>query len=165
VIYHVKTRFLLDKLSKLYEDCSTSDTTLAIVYSKMAILEVCGWLEESFDEIAHNCVRRRLRTLESRKFLFEKIKSTHGFQYDLNIRPLISHAIGVVRLLQIEREIEDSGSLTVLKTTCSNLNIHRRDAAHRTLAGRQQQYPAPSVAIREFETCLPIVLQMWSLVR
>jgi hypothetical protein len=128
-------------------------------------MEVCGWLEEAFDEIAHNCVRKRLRTLERRKFLQEKISATHGFEYNTKARPLISHAIGVVRLLEIEKELEEAASLTILKTTCSNLNKLRQDAAHKTLAGRAQTYPAPSVAIRHFETCLPIVQQMWGLVR
>ncbi len=165
MIRYAKTRSLLIKFDGLYHKCSTSDTTLAIAYSKMAIMEVCGWLEESFDEVAHNCVRSRLRTLDRRKFLQEKIKATHGFEYMTKARPLISHAIGVVRLLEIERELELDASLTVLKTTCSNLNSHRKDAAHSTLAGRAQPYPAPSVAIRQFETCLPIVLRMWALVR
>lgn len=165
MIRFAKTRDFLLKLDQLYHSCASSDATLAIGYSKMAIMEVCGWLEETFDEIAHNCVRSRLRTLDRRKFLEEKIAATHGFEYKTKARPLISHAIGVVRLLEIEKELEHTASLTILKSSCSNLNKLRQDAAHRTLAGRAQAYPSPSVAIKHFETCLPITQQMWSLVR
>lgn len=165
MIRHAKTRKLLSKLDRNYKKSQTGDPILSIVYSKAAILEVCGWLEEAFDEVAHNCVRERLRTLERRKFLDEKIKATHGFEYKTKARPLISHAIGVVRLLEIEKDLERDASLTVLKTICSNLNKLRQDAAHTTLSGRKMTYPAPSVAIQEFEKCLPIVKRLWELVR
>lgn len=165
MIRYAKTRQLLHKLDRRYTKSQTRDPTLSIVYSKAAILEVCGWLEETFDEIAHNCVRQRLRTLERRKFLDDKIKATHGFEYKTKARPLIAHAIGVVRLLEIEKELESSASLIVLTTACSNLNKLRQDAAHTTLSGRKMTYPAPSVAIQEFEKCLPITKQLWELVR
>lgn len=165
MISYAKTRLLLTKLDRRYQDCSLSEPTLAIAYSKIAVLEVCGWLEESFDEIAHNCVRSRLRTLERRKFLEDKIKSTYGFEYNSKARPLISHAIGVVRLLEVEKQLEVNGSLTILKSACANLNKLRQDAAHRTLAGRIQIYPAPSVAAQQFNICLPIITKMWALVR
>lgn len=165
MIRYAQTRQLLKKLDRRYIKSQSADPTLSIIYSKAAILEVCGWLEEAFDEIAHNCVRERLRTLERRKFLEEKIKSTHGFEYKSKARPLISHAIGVVRLLEIEKYLERSASLTVLKTSCANLNKLRQDAAHTSLSGRKMTYPAPSVAIQEFDKCLPIVKLLWTLVR
>ncbi len=165
MIRYARTRKLLQKLDSCFNDSQASDPTLSIVYSKAAILEVCGWLEEAFDEIAHNCVRKRLRTLERRKFLNDKIKATYGFEYNTKARPLITHAIGVVKLLEIEKNLENDASLTVLKTTCSNLNKLRQDAAHTTIYGRKMTYPAPSVAIQEFEKCLPIVNRLWVLVR
>lgn len=165
MIRYAKTRELLRKLEARYLECSASDPTLAIAYSKMAMMELCGWLEEAFDEIAHNCVRQRLRTLDRRKFLQEKIAATYGFEYKTKARPLISHAIGVVRLLEIEKILEQDASLTILKTTCANLNKIRQDAAHSTLAGRSMPYPAPSVSISNFEKCLPIILKLWQLVR
>ena len=51
-----------------------SDQEIPILYAKMAILEYCGWLELSFDEIARNCVRRKLRTIAARKILEDKIR-------------------------------------------------------------------------------------------
>lgn len=165
MIRFLPTRRLLKRLDQLYNDCDGTDATLPIAYSKLATLEVCGWLEESFDEIAHNCVRNKLRTLDKRKLLAEKISTTHGFDYGGQARPLIAHAIGVVSLLRVEREIERDGSLTRLKGSIGNLKILRRDAAHTSLAGATKTYPAPSTTKQTFEECLPIIQSFWSLVR
>ena len=159
------TRRLLQKLDKLFQAYTGSDSTILIAYSKMANLEVCGWLEESFDEIAHNCVRARLPRLEQRKLLNLKIEQTYGFDYRTNARPLLSHALGVVRLLEIEKQMEQDGSLTLLRSTIGNLKPIRRDAAHTSIAGTTETYPAPSVALQRFETCLPLVQKLWGLVR
>jgi hypothetical protein len=147
------TRRLLKKLDGLYRSYSGSDTT------------VCGWLEESFDEIAHNCVRAKLRNVESRKLLIDKISRTNGFDYQQHAQPLLSHAIGVVRLIQIERDMERDGSLTKLKGMIGNLKPIRSDAAHTSIAGTTSTYPAPSIALQRFETCLPLMQKLWVLVK
>ena len=165
MIKYAATRLLLRKLDRLYNEADGADATLPIAYSKLATLEVCGWLEEAFDEIAHNSVRHKLRTFEKRKLLAEKIEKTHGFDYGSHARPLIAHAVGVVKLMEVERKLESSAALSRLKGNIGSLKILRRDAAHTSLAGRSTAYPAPSISMATFEDCLPVLQQFWKLVR
>lgn len=165
MIHYASTRALLRKLDKMYQESQGGDLNLPIAYSKLANLEVCGWLEESFDEIAHNCVRAKLRTIDERKVLVQKIESTHGFDYKQNVRPLLAHAVGVIKLLDIEKKMDSDGSLALLKSTIGTLKPIRRDAAHTSIAGTTTSYPAPSLALQRFETCLPLVQKLWLLVR
>lgn len=165
MIRYASTRKLLQKLDKLYREHSTSDLSLPIAYSKLANLEVCGWLEEAFDEVAHNCVRNKLKSLEDRRLLIKKIEATHGFDYATHTRPLLIFALGVVKLIEVEKKLASDGSLDRLNGAIGSLKPVRRDAAHTSIAGTTESYPAPSVAIQRFETCLPIVQNLWRLVR
>lgn len=131
------------------------------MFAKLAVLEYCGWLEESFDDIARNCVRSKLRTKKSRDILEVRIKNTHGFVYKTHVRPLIGFALGTVRLLRLEKELARDGSLDVLKTNLEYMNHLRNKAAHTFTKGATSSYDAPSAIIGNFGQTSPILLQMW----
>lgn len=135
-----------------------------VMFAKLAVLEYCGWLEESIDDIARNCVRRTLRTRRSRDLLEQKIKTTHGFLYLEHVRPLMAYALGTVRLLELEKDLAKDGSLDILKTNLSNMHQSRGRAAHTFTRGATSSYDAPSNAINNFEQTSPILLEMWNLV-
>ncbi len=136
-----------------------------MMFSKLAVIEYCGWLEETFDEITINCIREKQKTRVSRAVIHDKIKATVGFNYESSGRRLICAAIGVVKLLEIEHELEKKGELSLLKSNLGAMNKQRRRAAHTSTKGITQQYIAPSVTIQNFNVTEPILRKMWSLVR
>ena len=51
--------YILDNLNKLdvrYRKAATLKDSL--FYSKLAVLELCGWIEESMDDVILRCARR-----------------------------------------------------------------------------------------------------------
>jgi len=140
------------------------DQEIPILFAKMAILEYCGWLELTFDEIARNCVRRKLRTFAARKVLEDKITTTHGFTYKDNVRPLLIYGLGAIKLKRIEAKLNRNGDLTRLKSNLGNMNKARREAAHTFTSGRTSRFDAPSATISNFRSTGPVLLKFWQLV-
>ena len=132
------------------------------MFAKLAVLEYCGWLEESIDEITRNCVREHLRSKKSRALLEARIKQTHGFLYMDHFRPLMCFALGTVNIVRLERELNKSGSLDLLKTNLSAMNQMRKRAAHTFTRGTTASYDAPSTTIRNFDQTSPILLDVWA---
>ena len=162
MIYTSRIRSSLDFLEQQYSlHVGSRQRERPIMFAKLAVLEYCGWLEESFDELARNCVRSKLRTKQSRDILEARIKITHGFVYQTQARPLIGFALGTVRLLRLERELARDGSLDVLRTNLEYMSQLRNRAAHTFTRGATSSYDAPSAVIRNFNQTSPILLQMW----
>lgn len=141
------------------------DTEIPVLYSKMAILEYCGWLELAFDEIARNCVRHKLRTTASRKDLEHQIDRTHGFTYKQNIAPLLAYGLGTIKLIEVERKLKATGELQALTSHLGTMNQSRREAAHTFTSGRTSRFDAPSTTIASLNKIEPILQKLWVLVR
>ncbi len=139
------------------------DQERPVIFSKLSVLELSGWIEEGFDEIARNCVRRKKRTYKSRDVLENKIKATHGFTYSDHARELLAVALGTVRLLEVEKELEKDGSLTRLKAELGILNKKRKSAAHTFTKGTTRLFDSPSVTLAQFSRIQPILQRLWEL--
>src|SRR3990172_5850560 len=91
----------LSIINRLYNN--TSSQKEALFYSKLAILELCGWIEESMDVIVKNCANQKLRNNDNLIFLEKEIiKKVHGFDYHNNFRKMLMQVIGLIRLEIIE---------------------------------------------------------------
>lgn len=134
-----------------------------VIFSKLSVLELSGWVEEGFDEIARNCVRRKRRTYRSRDVLEDKIKATYGFTYLPQARELLAVAIGTVRLLEFEKALERDGSLTLLKSELGTLNRQRRSAAHTFTKGTTSTFDSPSVTLARFFRVEPVLQKLWQM--
>ena len=139
----------LNELDRLYND-STSQKK-AIYYSKLAVLELCGWIEESLDDILLRHGNRNLIKPENKLFCKDKIiKGNYGFQYNDNIRPMLLKLLGLINLEKTEIELEKTAQITLLKTNLGNLKLVRNEAAHTYLKGVTRTYNAPSRTIADF---------------
>ena len=99
----VKTlNFINDEYDK-YEGHSHQERS--IMFSKLAVLELCGWIEECFDEIALNGVRNLSHSQHCRVALKQKLKATHGFHYTTKAKPLLQASIGTARLVKFEKNL------------------------------------------------------------
>ena len=60
------------------------------MYSKIAMLEMCGWIEQAMDDIVLSLVQRHLTIPENTKrFKDRAVQDTHGFEYISHFRPLL----------------------------------------------------------------------------
>ena len=134
-----------------------------IMYSKLGVLELSGWIEEAFDEIARNFVRKQLKPNETCDILEENIDTTYGFTYKTNYRKLLVVAVGAARLLEIEKRLDQNGSLLRLRSELGILNKQRNSAAHTFIKGTTSSFDAPSVTINRFLRIEPILQRLWNM--
>ncbi|PKH80722.1 hypothetical protein CXF60_08435, partial [Psychrobacter sp. 4Bb] len=91
----------LKQLNKLYLE--TTDYKKQLYYSKLAILELCGWIEESMDNIIQMCANRLLR-LQATKTHVQKqvIDRNYGFDYKNHFLKMLSSVIGFMNIERLE---------------------------------------------------------------
>jgi len=128
-----------------------------IYYSKLALLELCGWIEESFDAIVKTSIIDKLKSEAYKNILKATIKKNYGFQYSNNFRPMLTKAIGLYKSEKIERKIDSSGKVQVLSTTLGNLKQVRDDNAHTFIRGTTTTVQSPSITISQFQRIYPII--------
>ena len=153
-------RFLDQEYNRYFRD---ADKERPVLFAKMAVLEYCGWLEESFDEIAKNGVQKKLRTAMRRHILEKKIEETYGFSYKGKVQPLLAFKLGTVRLLEVEKQLSRDGSLDRLKSHLGTMKKMRDEAAHTYISGRTSHFQAPSVILADFEQIKNILKKLWEL--
>ena len=159
----VKTHILrtIKQLDRLYNSSSTSEATY---YSKLAIIELCGWIEYSMDNVAEHFANKKLRT-QPFKDSFMAIKDNNfGFEYKKNFRKMLSQTIGLHNMERIEVSINATGDITVLSATLDTLKTLRNDAAH-TFIGATTTYQAPSVTKSQLDIIYPILKKIGQQVR
>lgn len=149
----------LKELEKLYN--SAPSKKKAIYYSKLATLELCGWVEDTVDDIVIRHANRNLCEPSNKKYIKKDIvKRTNGFQYEYHIRPMLISVMGIIALEKLEKEFEKKSRITILKTSLQNLRDSRNKAAHTHLKGASNIYDAPSVMLNEFNKIKIVLLEI-----
>ena len=147
----------INELDQLYN----SNTAQATYFSKLALLELCGWLEMSMDCIIKECADVKLTEQNNKDHTENKvIGMTYGFHYDQHFRPMLMKLVGLIKLEQIENPLIVSGELSVLESHLGSLNQTRKRAAHTHIYGATVTYEAPS-KIKQYLTTLYPILQKY----
>lgn len=143
----------IKRLDVLYNGAPNPEATY---YSKLAIIELCGWIEHSMDNIAEHFAKKKLKT-QPFKDSFKALKDhNYGFEYKKNFRKMLIQTIGLHNMEKIEVKLNYTGSITILDSTLDTLKTLRNDAAH-TFIGATTTYQAPSVTKSQLETIYPIL--------
>lgn len=138
----------LGRLNTLYLRARNSKE--ALFYSKLAILELCGWIEESMDDVVMRCAIRCLSDQANRDYVEKKVvKPTYGFEYDTHFRSMIVRVVGLRDIERLERRL-DISIHTRFKATLSTLKLARNAEAHTHLKGVTKVLNAPSVTMSQF---------------
>ncbi|MCJ7568743.1 MAG: hypothetical protein MUO58_14505 [Anaerolineales bacterium] len=128
---------------------SSSSVQQNLFYSKLAILELCGWTEVSMDDVAKRTAKRFCQKAQSHKYIEEIITWNFGFQYEKHFRKMLIPIIGLRGIEHMENKINQShfqrmcGALSTLKP-------YRDVQAHEYIKGTTLRIIAPSVAISSF---------------
>ena len=138
----------LRALDTAYATAPTPDD--AQRYAKLAIIELCGWIEESMDGIVHRCSTRHLKETANQKFCDAQIiRRTYGFDYDGNFRLMLMRLIGLINVEKIEKHV-DQPKYLLMTAALSFLKALRDVEAHTHLKGTTRMLTAPSVVIGKF---------------
>lgn len=143
----------IKKLDRLYNSTPVNEATY---YSKLAIIELCGWIELSMDNIAENFVNRYVKTAEFKKKFKQTKDKNNGFDYENNFSKMLIQTIGLHNMEKVETIIVSPVELTILKANLESLKKLRNDAAH-TFIGTTTTYQAPSVTKSQLESIYPIL--------
>lgn len=145
----------LIELNNLYNNSSSQKK--AIYYSKLSIIELCGWIEEICDDIILRHSNRCLKLNDNKRYIKQIIKRNNGFDYDNNIRPMLIKLIGIIKLEEVEKKLEKKGGqITILKSTLETLKIERNKAAHTYLKGSTRLFSSPSISLNHFHILIKI---------
>lgn len=138
----------LKYLDKMYNQ--TRSNYYKIFYSKLAVLELCGWIETTIDEMFSNISNGKLNSVNI-KYLETKIRKTYGFSYDRHIRDLLIIYIGLKKVEIVENRMDVSIFIN-LKNSLERLKQFRDDFAHTytNSMGGTRIYVSPSVVMNEF---------------
>lgn len=153
-----RIRTNLNFLKDAYEASQSSDSIdEPIMFSKLAVIELAGWLEMTFDTIARRCLGETSVSSGSYDYLEMKIKKTHGFTYEEHFKPLLVVALGVCKTYQIESELEQDGSLNSFVSQLNTLNTMRKKAAHTFVDGTTATFDAPSTTLDTLSKVEPVI--------
>lgn len=149
MISHSYIKRNLAYLDRVYR--RTNSTTEASYCSKLAILELCGWIELSMDDIVLRGCVRALKQNSNRNAIREKVKYNYGFEYQKHFVSLIISLIGFHGYETIEKSVPDSVSVS-FKSELGNLKVRRNSLAHSYYRGTTNHYDAPSITIARYHT-------------
>lgn len=130
--------------------------------SKLATLELCGWIEGEFDRLALLAEQGRLADADWVKV--HVISRTSGFLYDSHWRAMLSRLVGEVFARRVEQKMETDypGDLDNLKTMLGTLWKIRCDFAHADMAANvaaQQTFQAPSWSLNQHRLLKKLLLR------
>ncbi|TXD81112.1 endoribonuclease [Subsaximicrobium wynnwilliamsii] len=148
----------LDDMESLY-NCHYS-LKKDIYYSKLALIELCGWIEESFDSIIKLSIRNKLKSSSYKKYMKDTIKGTYGFQYNAHFRKMLIVAIGICEAEKLERKIDKSGKIQLLTSTLATLKEIRNENAHSFIKGTTTTIQTPSITKAQFLRIYPIIKEL-----
>lgn len=151
----------INELEMLFDN--TRDRKRQFFYAKLVVLEACGWIEETMDNMIQDYSIRKLSNSSNQREMQEVINRTFGFDYNTNFRKMVIHTVGLVNVSKIETILEITGKLSILKTTLGNLKVRRNEFAHtHTKKGAIPVYSHPSIIKNEINTiftCLKLYQQ------
>lgn len=135
----------LKSLDRKYNKATSIKDSL--FYSKLALLELCGWIEESMDDIIRRHAGRHLtKKCNLDHVKTQIIKRTNSFDYHQNFRNMLIRLIGIIGVEQLETRL-DQHKLQVFTATLATLKQARDSEAHTHIRGITRRINAPSATL------------------
>lgn len=139
----------LEAINRSYLKASSQRESLFL--SKLVILELCGWIEESMDDVIMRCAMRHLKEIDNRKYCKDDfVKRTYGFDYHNNFRFMLIRLLGLINVENIEGRVDRNKHDSMVAALVS-LKAQRNTEAHTHLKGVTRTINAPSVTIAQFQ--------------
>ena len=120
-----------------------------LYYSKLAILETCGWIETTMDDIVSTCANKYMKNASNVKYLDDRIRGNANLHYDRNFRRILIEAIGLINVERLE-VIVDQAKFDSMKSALGTLVTRRNEAAHTYIKNATIQIDSPAVTTAYF---------------
>lgn len=140
----------LVRIDRLYQQLGPQVESL--MHAKLGVLELCGWVEETMDQIVIEASQRSLALQSHRDYIENSVvKTTYGFQYEAHFRKMLIGVIGLKGIQEMESRVDRAlfepmcGALTTMKP-------NRNSYSHTYLKGATIVIDAPSVSIQHCRT-------------
>jgi hypothetical protein len=145
MIAHSYIKENLNHLDRRYNNASSIKE--ANYCSKLAVLELCGWIELSMDDIVLRGCIRGIKSSAYRSQLEQKVKRNYGFEYQRHFVSILTALIGFRGLEKVEKGIPIN-TIAQFKSELGNLKTLRDSLAHTYFQrGVTVSYDAPSITI------------------
>lgn len=130
--------------------------------AKLALLELCGWIEGEMDRLVSVAQLGRLDDPDWVKA--NVIDRTNGFTYGDHFRPMLAKIVGEIFTRRIEARMEDQlpGELDRLRSMLGVLWKQRCGFAHADVAANvaaQQTFSAPSWSLNQHRLISRLIQQ------
>ncbi len=153
MIDYISIANTLSKLDKEYSSCK--DIQMSILYSKLAVLELCGWIETSIDDMLYNYIDEHIIDNSCKDKIKQIIKRNNGFNYETNLFNLFCSVLGINNLENILYALTDS-EFQYLKSITYIYSQDRNKAAHTdTPNGTTRRYNSPSNVLHDYGLLKP----------
>jgi hypothetical protein len=119
-----------------------TDPVKALLWAKLATLEVGGWTEECIDKIVTDFVVAKAPPSKGK--ILDRLHALYGFQYKKEFRSILVEVIGTILLDKIETRIDLK--CQQLESALAKLKESRDVSAH-TYTKPDSAIDAPSVMI------------------
>lgn len=120
--------------------------------SKTALIEFCGWIEDSVDQILYDYLDSHLSNPALVKDIKDQIKRNHGFKYE-SVLGMLSMAIGARDLEILHSKIK----FPILEGHLNAYSSKRNKAAHTHIVGTTPTYDAPSKILQDFKSIMSVI--------
>ena len=148
----------LKELDKLYN--FSSSNMHKIFYSKLALIEYCGWLENSIDILMFRAMKD-VNDPSLKRNGEESIKRNYGFTFSEHFKVLLIKILGLSKTQELIGFLRRNGDFVVLEAKLNNLKTLRNEAAHNYYVGNQV-YNSPQFYIQELNLVYPIFSRIYS---
>jgi hypothetical protein len=142
----------LKKINQLFNDPgNSSDIEKQRLFSKLALLEFCGWIELTMDSIVEDYAKKRLKDKKNfDEFKKNKIDRTYGFDYEKHFRSMLIHLIGICNIELMEKDMNQQVK-ALFESTLKLLWPNRSSHAHTHIQGTNASFDAPSITIKRLD--------------
>ena len=134
---------------RLRSDAAGADQELFQYFHKLALIELCGWIEVEQDELVRSCATHLAVSSDPSSYLGDKIKRNSGFTYRDHFRGLLSLVCGLGVVEKVEKAI-DAQVFKNFTTTLESLTTKRNSLAH-THLGVRLATDSPSVCLANYQ--------------
>lgn len=151
------------RLNELYASGITGpDATVPVYYSKLAVLELAGWIEESLDLIAKRAMKGRLHTASFIDRMDLTISGTYGLHLKKNFIPMMVKLVGLQECEELCQYLDSDGSLAILSSDFGAITTQRNNAAHVNISRTTIAFDSPSVTLSRLHRVYPILKEIYS---
>lgn len=135
---------ILNKLDNLYNN--TADIDLLNWYSKLSMLEFCGWIESTMDQIVLSFSNREIKEKKYKDHCTSILNKNHGFLYSGHFKEMLCRIIGLHNLEKIETKIGND-NIETLNRELELLWKLRGELAHTFTDSMKVYKTSPSIIL------------------